>query len=278
MRNLRLKIFIGGLCAFAAITAIEIVAAINQPLIPFQNPSRLPVRLGHGGPDLTYVVLGDSTAAGQGATAGSGIADKTAEYLSRNHNVIFVNMAVSGARAADLASDQVPNTVGVKPDLVLISIGANDATHLTPSSIFAAQIERAIGLLKALNPNVKIVITGCPDMSSIPRFAQPLRTLVGMQGQRINAALAPLVKQYDLTNADIAGATGYEFRRDPTLFASDKFHPNDRGYALWTRVLDNALTASLPANLSGMSAPLRYSRKLMTPEQQRQLIIQKPEH
>jgi len=277
LRNLRIKIFIGGLIAFAAVTAIEIVAAINQPNIPFQNPSRLPVHLGHAGPTLTYLVLGDSTAAGQGATPGSGIADKTAGYLSLNHNVIFVNMAVSGARAADLVSDQVPSAVGIKPDLVLISIGANDATHLTPSSTFASQIEQAIGMLTALNPDVKIVVTGCPDMGSIPRFAEPLRTLAGMQGRRINGALGPLVTQYNLTNADIAGATGHQFRRDPTLFASDKFHPNDRGYALWTTVLDDALTKALPANLSGMRAPLRYSRRKMTPEQQRQIIIQKPE-
>ncbi|MCA1612368.1 MAG: hypothetical protein LC780_16315, partial [Acidobacteria bacterium] len=53
------------------------------------------------------------------------------------------------------------------------------------------------------------------------------------------------VTAHGLTFAAIAERTGPAFRRDRTLFASDRFHPNARGYALWAAVLDEALDAAL---------------------------------
>jgi len=41
--------------------------------------------------------------------------------------------------------------------------------------------------------------------------------------------------------APIAEKTGPLFRADPSLFAADRFHPNDRGYATWIPVLNEAL-------------------------------------
>ena len=192
-----------------------------------------------------YAVLGDSTGAGQGADPPSGIAIKTAEFLAQDHRVTLVNMAISGARIGDVLNEQIPGTVKLKPDLVLIAVGANDSTHFTSSTVFAAQFETVIATLTTMNPKVKIVVTGCPDMGSVPRFAQPLRWFAGTQGNRINSALAPVVARHHLVNADIAGSTGSDFRKDPSLFAADKFHPNDRGYELWIKVLDRALTSAL---------------------------------
>jgi lysophospholipase L1-like esterase len=44
-----------------------------------------------------------------------------------------------------------------------------------------------------------------------------------------------------VTFAPIAEQTGPLFARDKTLFDSDEFHPNDRGYATWIPVIDRAL-------------------------------------
>ena len=48
-----------------------------------------------------------------------------------------------------------------------------------------------------------------------------------------------------LTFAPIAAETGPQFRRDPSLFAADRFHPNDRGYATWIPVLNRALNQAV---------------------------------
>ena len=85
---------------------------------------------------MVYVVLGDSTAAGRGANYANGIAVRTARHLARSRPVLLVNLAVSGARVADVARDQLPAAVRLKPDLVLLAVGANDATHFTPNGRF----------------------------------------------------------------------------------------------------------------------------------------------
>lgn len=236
-----LKAAILGVAGVTAVVGIEVFAALRQPLLPFRNPSPDRVRFGNARPALLYVVLGDSTAAGQGATQGHGIAEGTAEYLARGRTVTLVNLGVSGARMADVLSQEVPKATALKPDLVLIAAGANDSTHFTASSAVTRDFESIIIRLQRANPAMAIVATGCPEMGSIPRFAQPLRWIAGTQTARINRALLPVMRRHGVVFADIAGSTGPAFANDPTLFAADLFHPTDRGYKLWIAVLNRAL-------------------------------------
>ena len=53
------------------------------------------------------------------------------------------------------------------------------------------------------------------------------------------------IKKYELTLAPIALKTGPIFRNDRTLFASDLYHPNEKGYAVWMNVLKPALAEAL---------------------------------
>jgi lysophospholipase L1-like esterase len=235
------KILLAGAVAAAAVLVVEVIAALRQPLIPFSNPSREPISFGSSGPKIRYVVIGDSTAAGQGATAPEyGIAVTTAKHLADKYQVTLVNLGVSGATMQSVLKDQAPKAALLKPDLVLISAGANDATHFSSGVQVGECFTNIVNTLRAANPNVRIAATGCPDMGSIPRFAQPLRWIAGTQTGRINSAIVPVTLSKQVTFLDIA-STGPDFRRDPTLFAADNFHPNDRGYAVWTQVINRHL-------------------------------------
>src|SRR5687767_9002841 len=83
---------------------------------------------------VTYVVLGDSTAAGQGADYESGIAAVTARHLAERHPIEMTNLGVSGAKLRDVADGQLPAAERLKPDLVLLSASANDVIRLTTVS------------------------------------------------------------------------------------------------------------------------------------------------
>jgi lysophospholipase L1-like esterase len=133
----------------------------------------------------------------------------------------------------------------LKPDAVLLAVGANDATHFTPAAKLKAQLTQIVDGLCQSNPNVKIVVTGCPQMGSIPRFLQPLRWFAGTQTARINTVFAAIQAKENIVWAHIADKTGAAFEKHPALFAFDKFHPNARGYALWLPVLDEALWEAL---------------------------------
>ena len=207
--------------------------------------ARPAITLGHSGPELTYVILGDSTAAGVGADYESGIALATTRELALRSRVTMTNLGVSGAQMADVRRDQLAPAVALRPDLVLLAAGANDVTHLTPVRSMRADLIQIVQQLRAANPNVKIVITGSPDMGSPPRIPRLLRGLASARTKATNRMFEEEAVRLRLTFAPIAQRTGPLFRADRSLFHADRFHPNARGYATWVPVLNEALSQAM---------------------------------
>jgi lysophospholipase L1-like esterase len=194
------------------------------------------------GDEIKYAVMGDSTAVGQGGDYSQGIAVQTAEHLAKGKRVVYQNFAKSGAKIADVLNEQLEAASAFDPDIVLISAGANDVTHFTSVDAATKDMRTIIEKLKSDNGNVKIVITGSPQMGSVPRFPQPARYLARLKTESLNAALFDLAKEKKVSVAPIAEKTGALFSDNPQLFAQDNFHPNNRGYATWVPVLNDALT------------------------------------
>jgi lysophospholipase L1-like esterase len=211
----------------------------------FHNPTRDTRQFGVSGPTIAYAVLGDSTAAGQGAPYEDGIAVLTARRLAETRIVRLTNFAVSGAMTRDVLDGQLPAAERARPDLVLISVGANDVTHLTSIRSVRSNIVQIIRRLRTANPDVAIVMTGSPDMGAPPRVPGVLRPFAAWQTRRINRMFESVARANDVTFAPIASTTGPLFRQDHSLFADDRFHPNDRGYATWLPALDRALDDAL---------------------------------
>ena len=212
---------------------------------PFENPDRKEVILGENGKVLKYIVMGDSIGAGQGADYQKSVALQTAKYLSQNNKVSLVNLSVSGATVKSVKNDQLKKAVELRPDILLLSVGANDVTHLTRAKSLSKDLNTILSELKKSNCNMKIILTASPDMGSPPRLPQPLRYLAGIRTFQLNTSFYRIIKEQNLTLAPIAIKTGELFRNDATLFSEDKFHPNEKGYAIWTSVINAALDDSL---------------------------------
>jgi lysophospholipase L1-like esterase len=222
------------------ITIVIALSAFGSMVQP-----RMPLSVGTLGAPLTYVVLGDSTAAGVGAAYEDGIAVQTATALSARRQVTMHNFAVSGARMRDVVETQLPQAERVRPDLALLSVAANDVTHLTSIPSMRRRLRETVSRLRAANPAVRIVITGSPDMGSPPRIPWILRGASSLRTRMVNRMFTREARSLDLVLAPIAEKTGPAFRRDRSLFHPDRFHPNARGYALWTAVLNEALAQAL---------------------------------
>lgn len=194
---------------------------------------------------ITYVVLGDSTAAGVGAPYESGIAAETARHLALEHPNKMTNLGVSGAKLRDVVRDQLPAAELLKPDLVLLSASANDVIRLTSVAAMRKSLLEIVRRLRAANPNVIIVITGSPDMGAPPRIPRLLRPLASRRTRNANVMFKEVAKKERLFFAPIAEETGPLLRADPTMFHPDAFHPNERGYATWIVVLDRVLGEAL---------------------------------
>ena len=229
------------------VLALTLTAGVPSAAAPGQRDfvSGASMTFGSSGPTLKYVVLGDSTAAGIGGTYESGIAVSTARELATRNTVVMTNFAVSGARLRDVRERQVEPAARLRPDLVLLSAGANDVTHLTGVEAMRQDLGAIVRVLTAANPDAKIVITGSPDMGSPPRIPWVLRGIATYRTRKVNRMFREECARHQLTFAPIADATGPLFRRDRSLFASDRFHPNDRGYATWVPVLNEALRTAL---------------------------------
>ena len=217
---------IGSAMALAVVVAAEIQLA--------RSGDRLPERklvLDRPGTGPRVVWLGDSTAFGEGASSAPGAVPSQVQDGLGIPDASLAVVAVSGARVADVLARQVPLVAGLHPDLVLISVGANDTIHFTGRGDFRHGYER---LVRALPPGVPVVLLGVPDMGAIARFAQPLRAMAGRRGRGLDAEVRRVAAVTGAVYADIAGPTGPAFRRDPRrYFAADDFHPSDAGYGLW---------------------------------------------
>lgn len=235
-----------------AATVITLVFIVIELLIigfngtPVAAPAipRDPVQFGTG-PKLKYVIMGDSTAIGQGTDYESSFALASARHLAKSHTVNFVNVGISGAATKGVQKDQLNTAISYEPDLVLLAVGANDATHFHNGGAIQAALQAIIDGLRAANCNVRIVVTRSPAMDSVTRFPWPVKQLMGLRTSQVNKAFEPLIAKNGLTLAPIAEKTREPFLKDPSLLSKDKFHPNDRGYALWIPVVNEALDKAL---------------------------------
>lgn len=226
-----------------AVTALSAACSTT----PREAPPRAAeeIRLSGSGEPLAYLILGDSTAVNVGGTAGKGIAVETARHLAITRRVSMKNLAVSGAQTSDVLNEQLPRLAGFRPDVVLLDVGANDATHLTSAGSLGRDLEKIIAELIAIHCDVKIVVTGAPDMSTPPRIPRLLRGLSGWRSDALNQVFRREVERHGLTFAPIAEETGPLFARDRSLFSEDEFHPNDRGYQTWIDVINPALDRAM---------------------------------
>jgi lysophospholipase L1-like esterase len=229
--------------AGTAILGAEVYAASGGTHLPDPPPGPVDVAAGPPGPPgppgPLVVWLGDSTAAGVGASgAAHTLPMQVAGRLGRP--VRLTVLAKSGARVADVVHRQLPALAGLRPDMIFISVGANDATHLTRRSSFRRDYARVLAGLPAGTRTV--VLLGVPDLGAPTRLAQPLRALAGWRGRALDSDVRHLAGRHHAVYVDIAGRTGPAFRNHPgRYFAADHYHPSDAGYGLWADAVATTL-------------------------------------
>lgn len=197
-------------------------------------------------PSLRFVVVGDSTSVGVGAQPQESFPWIIAKRLGEKFEVELHVVGVSGARIEDAAREQVPAAIALKPDLVLIEIGANDATHLTSSKTVRAKMKQMLDAFDQVK--IDVVVAGPPDMGTTRAFAQPLRILSGYSGAKVQRAIEQVVIPRGIPYVDLAAGTGPAFDADPTrYYCTDLFHPSAEGYALWADVMYSAVIEGIKA-------------------------------
>ena len=192
------------------------------------------------GAPLRVAFLGDSTLAGVGASdAGGTLPRQVAARLGRP--VQILDLAVSGARVADIRADQVgAGLVGFQPEVIVIGVGSNDVIHGSSRPDFRRRYRQVVA---SLPPSATLILLGIPDLGSPPRLAQPLRSLAGWRGRMLDDDVRHLARDSRARFVDLQ-AFGSSFRHHPRrYFAPDRYHPSDAGYGLWAGAVADAIPA-----------------------------------
>jgi lysophospholipase L1-like esterase len=157
-------------------------------------------------------------------------------------------VGVSGSRTGDLGP-QVSRALLGHPDVAVILVGANDATHLSTGGRMTGPLVDAVRRLRAAD--VPVVLGTCPDLGGARAFLRPLRDLHAAVGRRVARNAAQAAGRAGAVVVDLAGLTGPAFRADPTALSTDQFHPSPRGYVLWADALLPAVRAAVGGRLAG---------------------------
>jgi lysophospholipase L1-like esterase len=241
--------------AFVLLIGAEVLLVLRREF-PLNDPEQ-PVRGEFGDrslPRLTFVVLGDSTSVGVGTTPDKSFPWLLASRLSERFHVILEVVGVGGATVRDLVDDQVPKAMALDPDLILVEVGANDTTHVTPPWTVRSKIGEALDRL--IDTGVPLVVAGPPDMGAIPFMAQPLKALAGLQSDTVTRIIESEARRRGLPYVDLQkGVRSAKLPPGFEYYSSDEFHPGEGGYGLWADIMyPTVLEAALATDL-GSSAP-----------------------
>lgn len=182
---------------------------------------------GEGTPDRHILVLGESTAASVGvASHDLGLASQLAKQVHQRtgQTTAWHTFGINGVRMqaliGELAKAELPPA-----DIVLLSMGVNDATGVTARRRFRQQLLALRQLLIARYP-APLVLLGVPPMHLFTALPAPLRQIMGWRARQLDNVYAQLARQ----RPDDFIHLQYPLITDPELLAADGYHPGLKGY------------------------------------------------
>lgn len=219
---------------------------------------------------VELVVLGDSIAAGLGATRRKDtLGARLAKGIARSTRrpVRLRTVAVVGSESSALAAqlDELP--AGYAPDVAVVIVGGNDITHRVPLTVSIGHLEDAIERLCARGGGV--VVGTCPDLGMLQPVPQPLRSLGSRLSRQLADAQARAAERLGARAVSLRRAVGPFFVTQPDeMFSLDRFHPSALGYRRTAEALLPAVLDALErgAEISGAS---RARRPLARPSPRR---------
>lgn len=193
------------------------------------------------GPVLRYIAVGDSTAAGIGASSlQNTYTYKVAEYLAKSHTVTYGNIGVKGYKTSDVLTNQIRQIVAFKPDVVTISMGANDATHLVSEKVILQNYKNIIAQIQN-NTSATIYITDIPSFTGSRLLPWFYTLILEARFKTLN----PQILALESNRVKIINIHDFGWAQYPdlqTTYAADNFHPNDLGYQNWTNAFLSKIT------------------------------------
>lgn len=246
--------------AAAGLVAVQLMRLRRMEFLPghpgfYVNHVVRPPLTASNAPVLRLAVFGDSTTSGVGVDrAEDSLPHLLAERIARARRrpVHVVSYGWSGARAGDLPAAQLPRALrplrasATDPflpstEVIVVVVGANDATHRTPRARFRRQLRDTFEQIGAAAPDAEVVLAGIPPLRGALPEVEPLIFLAEQWARVLRAVARDEAARADVRYADLAAELPRRIRGRRDILASDRFHPSAEGYRAWAGVIGDAL-------------------------------------
>ena len=223
--------------------------------------SVLPPAADAGADPLLYVAVGASETAGLRAEVP--LRDGWPRVLYRDAmpvSTVFVNLGIPGATVAQALAIEVPQALGLEPDLVTVWLNVNDILAGVPADDF----ERDLGsLVRQLRRGgaTRVLVANTPPLDRLPAYLacrpDPPVTVPECRREELlppPEAVNSMVDEYNAATARVAGREGADLVDlhavgmaardagiDQALVSFDGFHPNSGGHQAVATAFANVL-------------------------------------
>lgn len=181
-------------------------------------------------PNLSILILGDSTAVGTGADTSK---ETIAGYLGHAYpQAKIVNVGVNGAHVGQLTEQ----TKGIGPqqfDLAITLVGGNDVVHFSNLKELPAQLDHFISSIKQTARHILILTQG--NIGNAPLFPHWLANIFTYRARKVSELVQKSAQKHEVGFLDLFVEREADlWRKNPNkYYAGDWFHPNGYGYYEW---------------------------------------------
>lgn len=187
-------------------------------------------------PTMRVAVLGDSSVTAPGVDGPHEIwVSLICSRLAETRHVVLKSFAVGGSKAHDVIVNQLDSAITFAPDLVFVSVGANDALRGVPIRRFEPALDHLIGRLA--DTGALVLQSGVGHLGSIPRLHPPLSSIMARRAIRFDRAHWRVAERHGTTVVDQRSDDVRIWYRDRSLWAADLFHVSSAGHVRWAETI-----------------------------------------
>lgn len=187
---------------------------------------------------FVYVAIGDSTVEGVGASSPqrsyTGILYQA--LREKKKHALYYNLGVAGATVKDVKNHQLEKAIKLQPDLITLSVGANDIRHRTRLKRFEKELAFLLQELEE-KTQAEVIVNTIPDLSLTPAVPPYLKSYSKYMAQKLNSIIVTTGEQVNVTTVDLFRHSRAVIKQFPEAIAQDGFHPSDFGYAIWANTM-----------------------------------------
>jgi lysophospholipase L1-like esterase len=219
--------------ALAAVQGVWV--ALTTPRLPEAAGPRQG-QAGRGAP-LRLLIAGDSSAAGVGVIdQGAALSGQLVAGLAGDFVLDWRLVARTGATTS-ATLNHLRRTPPPPCDVAVLALGVNDVLRQVPLARWLDSYAALAGHLTGALGARLVLASGVPPMAVFPALPRTLARHLGARADRFDAALADLCQSTPgLRHVPFEGRA-----LNPSLMASDGFHPGAGLYRLWAQTLSREI-------------------------------------